>query len=81
MKNQGVKFNNQEIVSGLDRIRLAELLILQLPNTHDGRNSWLLNYGVGKVSHRKRERKDLEFDSKTMSAESRNEQLARQAKD
>lgn len=34
-----------EIQSG-NRVKLAEGLILQLPNTHDGRNSWLLNYGV-----------------------------------
>ena len=35
-----------EIQSGLDRVRWAELLIRQLPKTHDGRNSWLLNYAV-----------------------------------
>lgn len=34
-----------EIQSGLDRVRYAEGLIRQLPNTHDGRNTWLLNYG------------------------------------
>lgn len=36
-----------EIKSGLDRIRWAEGLIRQLPADHDGRNSWLLNYGRG----------------------------------
>lgn len=34
-----------EIRSGLDRVRHAELLIKQLPADHDGRNTWLLNYG------------------------------------
>jgi len=34
-----------EIQSGLDRVRWAERLIKQLPENHDGRNSWLLNYG------------------------------------
>jgi hypothetical protein len=37
-----------ELQSGLDRQRHAELLILQLPADHDGRNTWLLNYGVGR---------------------------------
>jgi hypothetical protein len=39
-----------EIQSGHDRVRWAEGLILQLPQTHDGRNSWLLNYGTGAES-------------------------------
>lgn len=33
-----------EIQSGMDRVRWAENLIRQLPEDHDGRNSWLLNY-------------------------------------
>jgi Lar family restriction alleviation protein len=36
-----------EIQSGLDRQRRAEILIEQLPPDHDGRNSWLMNYGIG----------------------------------
>lgn len=32
--------------SNYDRVRWAEGLIRQLPATHDGRNSWLLNYGI-----------------------------------
>lgn len=34
-----------ELQSGHDRVRWAEGLIRQLPEDHDGRNSWLLNYG------------------------------------
>lgn len=34
-----------EIESGLDRVKWAESLIKQLPEDHEGRNSWLLNYG------------------------------------
>jgi hypothetical protein len=34
-----------KLVLGEDPIRWAERLILQLPQTHDGRNSWLMNYG------------------------------------
>jgi hypothetical protein len=34
-----------EIESGLSRVQWAEALIKQLPEEHEGRNSWLLNYG------------------------------------
>jgi len=37
-----------EIESGLSRVKWAELLIKQLPEKHEGRNSWLLNYGSEK---------------------------------
>jgi len=37
-----------EIQSGFSRQRAAEGLIKQLPKDHDGRNTWLLNYGKGK---------------------------------
>lgn len=37
-----------EIESGLSRVKWAELLIKQLPEEHEGRNSWLLNYGEKK---------------------------------
>jgi hypothetical protein len=37
-----------EIESGLSRVKWAELLIKQLPEEHEGRNSWLLNYGSEK---------------------------------
>jgi hypothetical protein len=43
-----IKLSQQELQSKLSRVKWAEGLILQLPNTHDGRNSWLLNYGVSK---------------------------------
>ena len=41
-----IQLTPAEIQSGLDRVRFAELLIKQLPENHDGRNSWLLNYGT-----------------------------------
>jgi len=34
-----------EVQSGHTRQRHAEALIRQLPEDHDGRNTWLLNYG------------------------------------
>jgi len=48
MKEQHVIIlNSAEIQSGSDRVKWAEGLILQLPPEHEGRNSWLLNYGRG----------------------------------
>jgi len=41
-----IELTPTEIQSGLSRVRWAELLIKQLPKNHDGRNSWLLNYGT-----------------------------------
>ena len=35
-----------ELQSNLTRVEHAELLIEQLPDNHDGRNTWLLNYGT-----------------------------------
>lgn len=41
-----LKLTPAEIQSGHDRVRWAEGLIRQLPETHGGRNSWLLNYAA-----------------------------------
>ena len=41
-----VKLTKAEAQSGLSRVRYAENLILQLPADHEGRNTWLMNYGV-----------------------------------
>ena len=51
-----IKLTKAEIQSGLNRVKWAEGLILQLPETHDGRNSWLGNYGVGTESDAIRKR-------------------------
>jgi hypothetical protein len=40
-----IQLTPAEIQSRHDRVRWAEGLIKQLPENHDGRNSWLLNYG------------------------------------
>lgn len=39
-----IELTPHEVQSGLDRLRFAENLIKQLPDNHEGRNSWLLNY-------------------------------------
>lgn len=36
-----------ELQSGFDRVKWAEGLIRQLPEGHEGRNSWLSNFGSG----------------------------------
>ena len=43
-----IPLTEAEIQSGLTRVEWAEALIKQLPKEHEGRNSWLLNYGVEK---------------------------------
>jgi len=47
MKKTIIKLNAHEIQSGSSRVKNAEGLIKQLPVNHDGRNTWLLNYGTG----------------------------------
>lgn len=58
-----------EAQSGLTRVRHAELLILQLPNDHDGRNSWLLNFGVGEEAQARRIKLNVAFIRSTQAAE------------
>ena len=60
-----IKLTKAEIQSGSDRQKWAENLILQLPETHDGRNSWLLNYGRGQVAILLREKRNLSFNQET----------------
>lgn len=47
INNTVIKLSNHEIQSGIDRIQIAEHLIQKLPEDHEGRNTWLLNYGKG----------------------------------
>lgn len=54
LEEAAIKLTPAEIQSGHDRVRWAEGLITQLPDTHDGRNSWLLNYGVGEEAKKRR---------------------------
>jgi hypothetical protein len=45
-----ITLNPHEIESGLNRVVWAELLIRQLPEDHEGRNSWLMNYARPKLA-------------------------------
>lgn len=58
-----------EISSGYDRLTSAENLIKQLPLNHDGRNTWLLNYGIGEDAAEKRLRLGIKWNEETKSAE------------
>lgn len=40
-----IPLTKAEVSSGYDRVKWAEGLIRQLPEGHEGRNSWLMNYG------------------------------------
>ena len=42
-----IPLTKAEVQSNFDRVRFAEGLIRQLPENHEGRNTWLLNYGSG----------------------------------
>lgn len=68
MKNK-IKLNEAEIQSGYDRVSYAENLILQLPSDHDGRNTWLLNYGISKEAKKFRKSMGLKLDKKTKSCD------------
>lgn len=52
----------------LDRVSWAEGLILQLPREHDGRNSWLLNYGTGLEAQELRTKHNLDWNEETRAA-------------
>jgi hypothetical protein len=43
----------------MDKDKWAERLIRQLPPRHDGRNSWLLNYGRSVEAKRLRAKRGL----------------------
>ena len=63
-----IKLSKAEEQNGLTRVKWAEGLISQLPKTHDGRNSWLLNFGIGEEAEMLRGKRTIKFDLKTQSA-------------
>jgi hypothetical protein len=64
-----IKLTKAEVQSGHSRIKWAEGLITQLPKKHEGRNSWLLNYGKGPEAYRMRQVRNLKFKKKTQACE------------
>ena len=63
-----IKLSKAEKQSGLTRVKWAEGLISQLPKTHDGRNSWLLNFGIGNEAKMLRAKRGIKFNLKTQAA-------------
>lgn len=63
-----IKLSKAEKQSGLTRVAWAEGLISQLPKTHDGRTSWLLNYGIREEAEMLRAERGILFNLKTASA-------------
>lgn len=51
-----IKLSKHEKQSGSTRVDWAEGLIEQLPVTHEGRNSWLLNFGTRKEAKELRQK-------------------------
>lgn len=63
-----IKLNPAEIQSGLDRVRWAEGLIEKMSRCHEGRNSWLMNYGINSEAIGLRKERSIEWDAITRSA-------------
>lgn len=66
-----IYFNTTEIQSNYDRVKFAEGLIQQLPKDHDGRNTWLMNYGRGDEAKAIREKNNIAWEPVTQSAVTR----------
>lgn len=77
-KRQSILLTKCEVQSNYDRQDSAEGLITQLPNNHDGRNTWLMNYGKGDEAVAMRKARDLIYQPNLRAAESRNQQIRRQ---
>ena len=67
-----IRLNEVEIQSNHSRVNHAESLILQLPKEHDGRNTWLLNYGTRIEANTMREVRKIKWNELTQSAETIN---------
>ena len=57
--------------NGYDRLKFAEDLIRQLPVTHEGRNTWLLNYSERANAAKMREERGIGWNKLTQSAETK----------
>lgn len=67
-ENDKIRLNVAEIQSRFDRVQFAERLIQQLPASHEGRNTWLMNYGICQNAHQLRQMMGIEWDEATQSA-------------
>ena len=62
-----IRLTNIEAETNYTRVHWAEMLMEQLPDDHNGRNSWLINYGRGQEANRNRDENGFEWSSKTQS--------------
>lgn len=72
MENHGMKvihLTGAEKQSGYDRMNFAEDLIRQLPENHDGRNTWLLNYSSREDAVKMRTERGIKWDAHQQAAE------------
>lgn len=65
---KSILLTKAEIQSNTTRVNWAENLIKQLPEDHEGRNSWLLNYGTGSEAVRLRKERGIKFSLATNAA-------------
>lgn len=63
-----ITLTRYELQSGQTRQQWAEGLIEQLPAAHEGRNSWLLNYGVGEQAQALRATRGIRWNARTEAA-------------
>lgn len=68
-EKSSIKLNNVEIKSGVTRQRIAEGLIQLLPKDHEGRKSWLLNYGESEEAVELRRKNRVNFLNEVKSSE------------
>lgn len=68
---QAIMLSSAEIQSGSSRVKWAQGLVEQLPKPHDGRDSWLLNYGVGEEYDRWRSEQGVAWDETEQCARTR----------
>ena len=54
-----ITLSNTEIQSGIDRVRMAQNLIEQLPNQNETKENWLLMFGRGSYWNSQREKRNL----------------------
>lgn len=64
-----IHLTGAEKQSGYDRMNFAEDLIRQLPDNHDGRNTWLLNYSRREDAAKMRTERGLKWDAYLQAAE------------
>lgn len=72
MSKKKIRLTGAEIQSNHNRQDWAEGLISQLPKEHEGRNSWLLNYGKKEEGKELRKAKGLNFRKKYQACETNN---------